>query len=97
MSVTVSHTMKIALRKIQLHMQALKIPLIAPSLGGVESLVTIPAQTTHYCLSPEERKVGIKRQSLHRRCCNERSCLGERRRDSSKRNLTDSLILNLCP
>ena len=42
-------------------MQALKIPLIAVSLGGVESLVTIPAKTTHYCLSKEERQVGVWR------------------------------------
>lgn len=38
----------------------LKLFSIAPSLGGVESLVTQPITTTHYNLSPEERaKRGI--------------------------------------
>jgi cystathionine beta-lyase/cystathionine gamma-synthase len=35
--------------------QALRLPLIAPSLGGVESLVTRPAITSHAGLTPEER------------------------------------------
>lgn len=34
----------------------LRIPLIAPSLGGVESLVTRPAKTSHAGMSPEERR-----------------------------------------
>lgn len=34
---------------------ALKVFSIAPSLGGVESLVTMPVTTTHYGLSAEER------------------------------------------
>lgn len=38
-------------------LQALQIPLIAVSLGGVESLICVPAQGTHACMSPEERKV----------------------------------------
>ncbi|MFQ5700748.1 MAG: trans-sulfuration enzyme family protein [Acidobacteriota bacterium] len=37
-------------------MQALRIPLIAPSLGGVESLVTLPATTSHLGMPPEERR-----------------------------------------
>lgn len=38
----------------------LKLPIVAPSLGGVESLVTLPAQTSHAGLSPQERaSVGI--------------------------------------
>ncbi len=31
------------------------IPRIAPSLGGVESLLTLPAATSHVGMSPEER------------------------------------------
>jgi len=39
---------------------ALKIPIIAPSLGGVESLITRPATTSHAGLSPKDRaKLGI--------------------------------------
>ncbi|MFV2082357.1 MAG: PLP-dependent transferase, partial [bacterium] len=34
----------------------LKLILIAPSLGGVESLATQPITTTHYGLTPEERQ-----------------------------------------
>ena len=37
--------------------QALKIPLVAPSLGAVESLITRPATTTHVGMSQEERQV----------------------------------------
>ncbi len=37
-----------------------RIPLVAPSLGGVETLLTLPARTSHRGLSPEERReVGI--------------------------------------
>ena len=38
-------------------LQALKIPLVAPSLGGVESLITRPATTTHVGMTQEERQV----------------------------------------
>ena len=38
----------------------LSIPAVAPSLGGVESLVVRPAATTHATLAPEERlRAGI--------------------------------------
>jgi len=38
----------------------LRIPVIAPSLGGVESLVTRPAATSHAGLTPQERSaVGV--------------------------------------
>lgn len=38
----------------------LQIPANAPSLGGVESLITIPARTSHSGLSPAERqRMGI--------------------------------------
>jgi cystathionine gamma-synthase len=35
---------------------ALSIPYIAPSLGGVESLVEQPALMSYYEMSPEERQ-----------------------------------------
>ncbi len=35
---------------------ALRIPLLAVSLGGVESLVTLPALASYYNLTPEERR-----------------------------------------
>lgn len=42
-------------------MQAVTIPIIAPSLGGVETLLTRPALTSHAGLSPEERNaLGIR-------------------------------------
>ena len=41
-------------------MSLLKIPEVAPSLGGVESLITLPIDTTHASLTSEERKsIGI--------------------------------------
>ena len=41
-------------------LDALTIPTVAPSLGGVESLVTLPAQTSHAGMSAAEReRVGV--------------------------------------
>jgi len=41
-------------------LSAVTLPISAPSLGGVESLITRPATTSHSGLTPEERKrVGI--------------------------------------
>jgi len=41
-------------------MQKTRLPVIAPSLGGVETLLTRPAETSHSGLTPEEReRVGI--------------------------------------
>jgi cystathionine beta-lyase/cystathionine gamma-synthase len=37
-------------------MRNVSIPIIAPSLGGVESLLTRPAATSHSGMSPEDRK-----------------------------------------
>jgi cystathionine beta-lyase/cystathionine gamma-synthase len=37
--------------------ESLKLFALAPSLGGVESLVTVPASTSHAMLSPSERKL----------------------------------------
>jgi cystathionine beta-lyase/cystathionine gamma-synthase len=35
--------------------ERLQIPLVAPSLGGLETLVTLPAETSHVGMTPEER------------------------------------------
>jgi cystathionine beta-lyase/cystathionine gamma-synthase len=41
-------------------MQRTTIPILAPSLGGVETLLTVPARTSHAGLAPEERhRLGI--------------------------------------
>lgn len=41
-------------------LEKVKIAAVAPSLGGIETLVTRPATTSHLILSPEEReKAGI--------------------------------------
>ncbi|MBS3819322.1 aminotransferase class I/II-fold pyridoxal phosphate-dependent enzyme [bacterium] len=38
-----------------------ELPILAPSLGGIETLVTRPATTSHYYMNPKERvKLGIK-------------------------------------
>jgi cystathionine beta-lyase/cystathionine gamma-synthase len=40
--------------------ETISIPIVAPSLGGVESLVTRPAATSHAGLTPDERReVGV--------------------------------------
>jgi cystathionine beta-lyase/cystathionine gamma-synthase len=44
----------------QRFIQNTTLPICAPSLGGVESLITRPVTTSHACLSPEEcKEVGI--------------------------------------
>ena len=41
-------------------MEEVTIPIVAPSLGGVETLITLPAATSHAGLTPEERlEVGV--------------------------------------
>jgi len=41
-------------------MKGVKIPIIAPSLGGVETLMTRPATTSHLGMTPKDRrKLGI--------------------------------------
>ncbi|MFD0478158.1 PLP-dependent transferase [Nonomuraea thailandensis] len=41
-------------------MSSVRLALLAPSLGGVETLVLHPATTSHRALSPEElRRCGI--------------------------------------
>ena len=48
---------KAAVFDVVVQLQALKIPLVAPSLGGVESLITRPATTTHVGMPQEKRQV----------------------------------------
>ncbi len=41
-------------------LHAIKIPLVAVSLGGIESIISYPAKMSHACVSPEERlKQGV--------------------------------------
>lgn len=41
-------------------MDTVELAIVAPSLGGVETLVTMPAETSHAGLTPEERRqVGV--------------------------------------
>ena len=55
-----SFELKGGLEAAQNFIQNTTIPICAPSLGGVESLITRPVTTCHACLSPEEcKEVGI--------------------------------------
>jgi cystathionine beta-lyase/cystathionine gamma-synthase len=50
-------------------LQAVQLPACAPSLGGVETLITLPADSSHAILSPQEREAagiapGLVRVSL---------------------------------
>jgi cystathionine beta-lyase/cystathionine gamma-synthase len=48
---------------------ALRIPTVAPSLGGVQSLVTLPAMTSHSGMSPEDReRVGLAEDLVRISC-----------------------------
>lgn len=49
--------------------KALEIPIIAVSLGGVESIVSYPCTMSHACLSPEERAEQGVTDSLLRLSC----------------------------
>jgi cystathionine beta-lyase/cystathionine gamma-synthase len=41
-------------------LERVELPVVAPSLGGVDSLLTIPAKTSHRLLAPAERaRIGI--------------------------------------
>ncbi|CAC11228.1 cystathionine gamma-lyase related protein [Thermoplasma acidophilum] len=47
-------------RDVHSFLRKLSIPMVAASLGGVESLITLPAETSHSSLSREEReRMGI--------------------------------------
>jgi cystathionine gamma-synthase len=51
------------LEKTRTFIHALRLPYLAPSLGGVESLVSHPATISYYDLSAEDRQaIGIKDQ-----------------------------------
>ncbi len=49
--------------------EALRIPYVAPSLGGVETLITRPATTSHAGMSPEDReRTGITEDLIRVSC-----------------------------
>jgi cystathionine beta-lyase/cystathionine gamma-synthase len=55
-----SFELKGSTERAQRFIHATRIPIVAPSLGGVESLLTRPATTSHAGLSPEARlRLGI--------------------------------------
>ncbi len=51
-----SFELKGGLKAAERAMQELTLPISAPSLGGVETLITRPATTSHSGVSPEERR-----------------------------------------
>jgi cystathionine beta-lyase/cystathionine gamma-synthase len=56
----VSFELKNGMEAAERFIQNTTLPIIAPSLGGVETLVTRPATTSHAGLSPEDRqRLGI--------------------------------------
>jgi cystathionine beta-lyase/cystathionine gamma-synthase len=55
-----SFEVKGGLEAAERFMKRTTLPVIAPSLGGIETLLTRPATTSHSGLSPKEREaVGI--------------------------------------
>jgi cystathionine beta-lyase/cystathionine gamma-synthase len=55
-----SFELKGGLEAAKQFMERVELPIAAPSLGGIETLVTRPATTSHSGMSPEERnEVGI--------------------------------------
>jgi cystathionine beta-lyase/cystathionine gamma-synthase len=51
-----SFEMKGGVEAAERFMKSVNLPIIAPSLGGVETLMTRPAITSHLGMSPEDRK-----------------------------------------
>jgi cystathionine gamma-synthase/cystathionine gamma-lyase/cystathionine beta-lyase len=50
-------------------LDSLQIPSVAPSLGGVETLITLPARTSHAGMSPEDRqRIGVTDDLLRISC-----------------------------
>jgi cystathionine gamma-synthase/cystathionine gamma-lyase/cystathionine beta-lyase len=48
---------------------SLQLPAVAPSLGGVETLITIPARTSHAGMDPSERqRIGVTDDLLRISC-----------------------------
>jgi cystathionine beta-lyase/cystathionine gamma-synthase len=62
----VSFELKGGLTAAERFMQRVTIPIVAPSLGGVETLVTRPATTSHAGMSPAERQAAGITDSLIR-------------------------------
>uniref|UniRef100_UPI00356A4658 PLP-dependent transferase n=1 Tax=Desulfosarcina sp. TaxID=2027861 RepID=UPI00356A4658 len=62
----VSFELKGGLDAAERFMQRVTVPIIAPSLGGVETLVTRPSTTSHAGMSAEERQVAGISDSLIR-------------------------------
>jgi cystathionine beta-lyase/cystathionine gamma-synthase len=55
-----SFELKDGLAAAERFMKAVRLPVVAPSLGGVETLVTLPATTSHSGMSPaDRRRLGI--------------------------------------
>ena len=55
-----SFELKGGVEKADAFIRRLEIPICAPSLGGVESLITRPVTTSHAGISPEDlKKSGI--------------------------------------
>lgn len=51
-----SFELKGGLEAAQAFIKAVTLPVIAPSLGGVETLVTLPSKTSHAGMAPQDRK-----------------------------------------
>jgi cystathionine beta-lyase/cystathionine gamma-synthase len=50
-------------------LESLQLPAVAPSLGGVETLITIPARTSHAGMDPSERqRIGVTDDLLRISC-----------------------------
>ncbi len=62
----VSFELKGGLDAAERFMQRVTVPIVAPSLGGVETLVTRPATTSHAGMSADERKAAGITDSLIR-------------------------------
>lgn len=61
-----SFEVKGGVHEAETFMNATRLPIIAPSLGGVETLLTRPASTSHAGLSPEELQASGISESLIR-------------------------------
>jgi len=57
----ISFELRDNMKTVERFLRKLSLPIVAPSLGGVETLISRPAVTSHAGLSPEERhKQGIR-------------------------------------
>lgn len=62
----ISFELKGGLDAAERFMQRVTLPIVAPSLGGVETLVTRPATTSHAGMNPDERQAAGITDSLIR-------------------------------